>query len=86
MTKNLYKELLNLYDKKKFQEIESQYSTFFNLYLSDIQSLNLFSIYHISNKNFVEAEKCLSLAKKLDGKNYNTLINFANMHVSMGGS
>ncbi len=84
MTNNLYKKLLDLYDKKNFQEIERQYTTFFNLYLSDIQSLNLFAIYHISNKKFLEVDKCLSLAKKLDGKNYNTLINFANMHVSMG--
>jgi tetratricopeptide (TPR) repeat protein len=84
MTNSLYKKLLDLYDKKNFQEIENQYFKFFSLYLRDIQSLNLFAIYHISKKNFTEAERCLSIAKELDGKNYNTLINFANIYVSKG--
>ena len=78
---NQYNELLDLFQKKNFTDIEKKYLLNFAKYKENIKILNFFAVYYLGKSNFAEVQKCLELAENLDKNNYNTVINFANLYI-----
>jgi len=82
MNTDLYNNLLDLFKKKQFPEIEKKYYSYFSKSCEDKKILNFFAIYFIKIANYSEANKCLEKAEQNNENDLNTIINFANLYIS----